>query len=169
MIAALVVIRILYNFWCRLVGSIVLRIRRPDLPRPFRMWLYPLPALLASAGFVFILVSRTEFSAGDSLCAGDFRPGFAIYLVRAGRNREWPFAEQRNLLPEKFRATEYDGVDQSVVVGKPTSPAGELAMGSTQRAAVPLAVAAIGNFLRRHLDAKRRRGLDDDPAHACRP
>ena len=39
---------------------IVLRIRRPDLPRPFRMWLYPLPALLASVGFIYVLISRTN-------------------------------------------------------------------------------------------------------------
>ena len=38
----------------------MLRIRRPDLPRPFRMWLYPLPALLASIGFIFVLISRTN-------------------------------------------------------------------------------------------------------------
>ena len=46
-ISALVVIRILLQFILQAVGVIVLRIRRPDLPRPFRMWLYPLPAILA--------------------------------------------------------------------------------------------------------------------------
>ncbi|PYV60598.1 MAG: amino acid permease, partial [Acidobacteria bacterium] len=45
-ISALVVIRILLQFILQAVGVIVLRIRRPDLPRPFRMWLYPLPAIL---------------------------------------------------------------------------------------------------------------------------
>ena len=48
-IAALVVIRILVQFLAQIVGVIVLRVRRPDLPRPFRMWLYPLPALFALA------------------------------------------------------------------------------------------------------------------------
>src|SRR5581483_967156 len=42
-IAALVVIRILLQFLVQAVGVIVLRIRRPDRPRSFRMWLYPLP------------------------------------------------------------------------------------------------------------------------------
>ena len=45
LIAALVVIRIMIQFLVQAIGVIVLRIRRPDLPRPFRMWLYPLPAL----------------------------------------------------------------------------------------------------------------------------
>src|SRR5437660_5583116 len=59
-IAALVVIRIMLQFLVQAIGVIVLRIRRPDLPRPFRMWLYPLPALLASFGFLFILVNRSN-------------------------------------------------------------------------------------------------------------
>src|SRR6202045_270751 len=57
-IAALVVIRITLQFLVQAIGVIVLRIRRPDLRRPFRMRLYPLPALLASAGFIFILFNR---------------------------------------------------------------------------------------------------------------
>src|ERR1700674_6082944 len=54
-IAALVVIRLILQFLVQAVGSIVLRIRQPELPRPFRMWLYPLAALLGSAGFSFLL------------------------------------------------------------------------------------------------------------------
>src|SRR5579872_6584064 len=46
-IAALVVIRIMIQFLVQAVGVMVLRKRRPDLPRPFRMWLYPVPALIA--------------------------------------------------------------------------------------------------------------------------
>src|ERR1700678_298718 len=52
-IAALVVIRLILQFLVQAVGLIVLRITRPELPRPFRMWLYPLPALMAIAGFLF--------------------------------------------------------------------------------------------------------------------
>src|SRR5438552_18923181 len=54
-IAALVVIRIIIQFLVQAAGLIVLRIRRPEMPRPFRMWLYPLPALIACAGLLFIL------------------------------------------------------------------------------------------------------------------
>src|SRR5271169_3776093 len=60
-IAALVVIRIMLQFIVQAVGVMVLRKRQPDMPRPFRMWLYPLPALLAIAGFIFILVARKNF------------------------------------------------------------------------------------------------------------
>ncbi len=60
-IAALVVIRILLQFIVQAVGVIVLRVRQPNLPRPFRMWLYPLPALMAIGGFTFVLFGRKNF------------------------------------------------------------------------------------------------------------
>ena len=91
MIAALVVIRITLQFLVQAIGVIVLRIRRPDLPRPFRMWLYPLPALLASIGFIFVLVSRTNSLKQVRYALVILITGIAIYLVRAWRNREWPF------------------------------------------------------------------------------
>jgi APA family basic amino acid/polyamine antiporter len=92
-IAALVVIRILLQFFLQATGSIVLRIRRPDLPRPFRMWLYPLPALLASAGFVFILISRKNFLKEIRYAVVILALGLVVYLIRAWGSREWPFAE----------------------------------------------------------------------------
>jgi len=90
-IAALVVIRIMLQFLVQAVGLIVLRIRRPDLPRPFRMWLYPLPAILASGGFVFILISRTNSLTQIRYALVILLTGVAIYLARSWRNREWPF------------------------------------------------------------------------------
>jgi len=90
-IAALVVIRITLQFLVQAIGVIVLRIRRPDLPRPFRMWLFPLPALLASIGFVFVLVSRTNSLKQVRYAAVILITGIVIYMVRAWRNHEWPF------------------------------------------------------------------------------
>src|SRR5437762_600839 len=57
-IAALVVIRIMVQFLLQTVGVMVLRVRRPEMPRPFRMWLYPLPALLATLGFLYVMLAR---------------------------------------------------------------------------------------------------------------
>jgi APA family basic amino acid/polyamine antiporter len=69
----------------------VLRNRRPDLPRPFRMWLYPLPPLVASAGFVFVLFSRTNSMQQIRYASLILITGLIIYFVRAWRNRDWPF------------------------------------------------------------------------------
>jgi basic amino acid/polyamine antiporter, APA family len=93
-IAALVVIRIMLQFLVQAIGVIVLRIRRPDLPRPFRMWLYPLPALLASLGFLFILVKRPNPLKEIRYAAVILIAGLIVYLVRAWRNGEWPFGER---------------------------------------------------------------------------
>jgi len=92
-IAALVVIRITLQFLLQAIGLIILRIRRPDLPRPFRMWLYPVPALIAAVGFVFILISRTNSLTQIQYASVIFVSGLAIYLIRAWRRQSWPFAE----------------------------------------------------------------------------
>ena len=91
-IAALVVIRILLQFIVQAVGLMVLRKRQPDLARPFRMWLYPLPALLAIAGFIFILVARKNFLREIRYPVVILVVGLAIYFVRSWRRGEWPFA-----------------------------------------------------------------------------
>jgi len=92
-IAALVVIRILLQFIVQAVGVMVLRHRRPDMPRPFRMWLYPVPALMAIAGFTFILLARKNFLREIRYALAILVAGLAIYLVRSWRRREWPFAQ----------------------------------------------------------------------------
>jgi basic amino acid/polyamine antiporter, APA family len=91
LIAALVVVRILLQYLVQAVGVIILRIRRPDMPRPFRMWLYPIPALVAAASFIFILVSRTGFLREIRYAAVILVAGVVVYCLRAWRRREWPF------------------------------------------------------------------------------
>lgn len=90
-IAALVVIRLVVQFMAQTVGVIVLRVRRPDLPRPFRMWLYPLPALVAFAGFVYIILMRDNYIKQVKYAAVLIVVGLVIYLVRARARGEFPF------------------------------------------------------------------------------
>jgi len=59
-IDALIVTRILVQFMGQVVGLILLRRRAPDMPRPYRMWLYPIPALVAMIGWIFVFAT-TEF------------------------------------------------------------------------------------------------------------
>jgi APA family basic amino acid/polyamine antiporter len=86
------VIRILLQFLVQAIGVIVLRIRKPDMPRPFRMWFYPLPALIAAAGFSYILWFRPNAGKEVRYALVILVLGIAIYMVRAWRGREWPFA-----------------------------------------------------------------------------
>src|SRR5205085_8997758 len=89
---AMVVIRISTQFLAQVAGVVVLRIRRPDLPRPFRMWLYPLPAVLAFFGFLYVLVVRAESLRQLTFALVLAVIGSAIYLLRARRRGLWPFA-----------------------------------------------------------------------------
>ncbi|HET9743920.1 MAG TPA: APC family permease [Terriglobales bacterium] len=92
LIAALVIIRILMQFILQAVGVMIYRAKRPEVERPFRMWLYPLPALEALAGFIYILISRPNFQREILLAAVLIVVGVAAYLIRANSKREWPFA-----------------------------------------------------------------------------
>jgi APA family basic amino acid/polyamine antiporter len=93
-IAALVVIRIIIQFLAQIVGVIVLRARRPDLPRPFRMWLYPVPAVVAFGGFVYVLFARQGFLKEIRYAAVLIILGLAIYFVRSRARGEWPFGSR---------------------------------------------------------------------------
>jgi len=90
-IAALVVIRLILQFLVQAVGLIVFRVTQPERPRPFRMWLYPVPALLAIAGFLFILFNRENWQKEMRYAALILLAGVGIYMVRAWKSREWPF------------------------------------------------------------------------------
>jgi amino acid transporter len=91
LVAALVVIRILLQFLLQQVGVMVLRRTQPDMERPFRIWLYPLPPLVAIAGFLYILFSRPHFARELFFAMVVVLTGTATYLLRASRRREWPF------------------------------------------------------------------------------
>ncbi len=100
-IAALVVVRITLQFLGQAIGVIALRVRRPDLPRPFRMWFYPLPPLLASAGFIFVLFARTNSVKQIRYALFILISGVIIYMVRSRRRNEWPFAQAVLSVPSK--------------------------------------------------------------------
>jgi amino acid transporter len=83
-IAALVVLRILLQFLMQHVGVVYLRKTQPGLARPFRMWFYPLPPLVAVCGFVYILFSRAQFER-ELLLAGVLIVVGAVFFMVRGR------------------------------------------------------------------------------------
>jgi amino acid transporter len=90
-ITLLVITRILLQFFLQHVGVMLLRWQKPELDRPFKMPWYPLPPLVAIAGFVFMLVNRSHALEGLAVAAGIACSGTLIYMWRARRQREWPF------------------------------------------------------------------------------
>ena len=76
LITALIVIQILVQFMAQVVAVTLIRRYRPDIHRPFQMWLYPLTSIIAFAGMG--VHSRRQRLA--------IRP----LGVRAGRSSAWP-------------------------------------------------------------------------------
>jgi amino acid transporter len=106
-ITMLVITRILLQFFLQQFGVIYLRVRKPDLPRPFRMPLYPLPPLVAIAGCGFMLFDphRAQAKSGSAqlgleVAAGIAVSGTLLYFFRAHRLRQWPFASARAANPQ---------------------------------------------------------------------
>jgi hypothetical protein len=56
------------------------------------MPLYPLPPLAAMAGFAFILVNRAHAFGELAVAAAIAISGTILYLIRARRLAQWPFA-----------------------------------------------------------------------------
>lgn len=81
-VTALVVIRILVQFLAQTIGILVLRTRRPDFPRPFRMWLYPVPALLAFFGYVYTVVMRPKSLPSIALAVVVIVVGTILFLIK---------------------------------------------------------------------------------------
>ena len=93
-IAALVVIRIIVQFIAQIIGLLILRKIRPEMPRPFRMWLYPLPALIALGGFLYVLFMRDGFEKQVKYAAVLIVVGVLVFLVRSYKRREFPFSQK---------------------------------------------------------------------------
>ncbi len=93
-ITALMLARILSMFVAQIIGLLIHRKLHPEAPRPFRMWLYPLPALFAMVGWLGVFVTPALQPGGWQYMAyafGTIGAGFAAYLMLAWRKREWPF------------------------------------------------------------------------------
>jgi amino acid transporter len=93
LINALIVIQILIQFMAQVIAVTLIRRNRPDIPRPFRMPLYPYTSIVAFLGWLYILVASgvPYIIAGFALLL----LGILAYLWRARQMREWPFAPQR--------------------------------------------------------------------------
>ena len=68
------------------IGVIVLRASRPNVPRPYRVWLYPLPPLLFAAitiwMMIYLLISKTTESVAGIVTA---IVGFLLYFCAGKR------------------------------------------------------------------------------------
>ena len=90
-IDALITTRILVQFIGQVVAVTLLRRRAPDAPRPYRIWLYPLPNLLALLGWIFVFATTDVFVILFGL--GMLTLGALLFFAWSWRTRRWPFGE----------------------------------------------------------------------------
>jgi amino acid transporter len=88
-IAALLATRILVQFIGQIVAVQLLRQRQPALPRPFRIWLYPVPSVIALIGWSFIFVT-TEWRV-IAFGFGLLALGLLFFFAWSWRDARWPF------------------------------------------------------------------------------
>ncbi|MGC1870396.1 MAG: APC family permease [Acidobacteriaceae bacterium] len=102
LIAALIITRIVFQFLLQAVGLVAFRKRLGGQPNPFKMPLYPIPALLAIAGFLFVLIHGRNLSKEIEFATGLLLTGLMIYAVRAFIEKEWPFKQSAPPRPEQI-------------------------------------------------------------------
>ncbi len=88
-IDALLATRILVQFIGQIGALIWLRRAQPGAQRPFRMWLYPLPALIAVAGWTFLFVTTGRRTLLYGLLA--LVLGVVVFLAWSRWSGRWPF------------------------------------------------------------------------------
>jgi amino acid transporter len=89
-INALITTRILEQFVAQIVGLMLWRRWAPERPRPYRMWLYPLPCLLALAGWLYVYASaELPFVV---LGLATLLTGVMVFLMWSRLAGHWPFA-----------------------------------------------------------------------------
>jgi len=89
-IDALLTTRIVVQFIGQIAAVIWLRRRAPQMERPFRIWLYPLPVLVALAGWIFLLVTTNKVTLGYAMAT--LVAGVVFFLAWSRWTRRWPFA-----------------------------------------------------------------------------
>jgi len=90
-IDALISTRILIQFVGQIFAVTLIRKREPNLLRPYKMWLYPLPSLIALAGWIFIFATTDWWIS--LLGLGTLVLGLLFFIVWSRLTNRWPFAQ----------------------------------------------------------------------------
>ncbi|MGH9535819.1 MAG: APC family permease [Terriglobales bacterium] len=91
LIQAQMIVQIVFQFIPQILAIYAIRRFRPGIARPFRMWLYPLPALLALGGWIYVASSPAQLrylGATVLLAVG----GVGAYGLWAWQRQQWPLA-----------------------------------------------------------------------------
>lgn len=88
-ISALITTRLLVQFIAQIFALPLLRRRLATSARPYKMWLYPLPAVVAFFGWTFVFLTSGWLYISLGLLT--LAVGIGFFFLRAGLTRTWPF------------------------------------------------------------------------------
>ena len=88
-IDALITTRILVQFIGQIGAVALLRRRAPNMPRPYTIWLYPVPSLIALVGWIFIFATTPPNVIAFGL--GALALGVLCFAAWSWKGRTWPF------------------------------------------------------------------------------
>lgn len=101
-ITAMLTLRIVVQFIGQIGAVMRLRKLKPDAERPFKMWLYPLPALVALIGWIFVFLTSGTKPILYSLIA--LAMGVAAFFIWSKLRKTWPFLERVPVEPAHINA-----------------------------------------------------------------
>jgi amino acid transporter len=90
-IAGILAMRLIVQFIGQAVGVMLLRRRLGSEGLPFKMWLYPVPAVLTMLGWAWLFWQTGPARKWGLL---EIALGATAFLIRAREMREWPFAPE---------------------------------------------------------------------------
>ncbi|MCU1642058.1 MAG: hypothetical protein JWN03_2333 [Nocardia sp.] len=107
LISLLTTVMVIVQAFAQIAAVIVLRRRQPDLPRPYRMFLYPLPAIVAAIGWLVIYGYADKSNPGVHPIEWSLvwvALGIVAFAVWARVEHVWPFGPKD--IREEYRNTE---------------------------------------------------------------
>src|ERR1700730_9353965 len=98
LLSALMIIQIVFQFIPQIFAIFAMRLYRKEIPRPYGMWLYPFPAIIALIGWIYVAATPDQRQyLGTAVIL--LLMGLGVYFLRARATKSWPFAPAREEPP----------------------------------------------------------------------
>lgn len=90
LLSALMIIQIVFQFIPQIFAVFAIRLYRKEIHRPYSMWLYPVPAIIALIGWIYVASTPDQRQyLGTAFIL--LLLGLGVYFLRAQIIMSWPF------------------------------------------------------------------------------